>query len=99
MGFLHTLKAWLRTEAADLAESAKQMEERLDADLSKRERQLNETPEEAMKRLQSEIDDSESSFDAISDKIGHAAAKADAVADLVDSDDDGAVSEDSEAEG
>ena len=88
MGLLNSLKAWLRTEAAELSESAKQMEERLDADLSKRERQLTETPDEAMKRLQSEIEDGESSFEAISDKIGHASAKADAVADLADSDDE-----------
>ena len=82
MGFLDSLKAWLKTETAELSDAKRGLEGRLDEGLSKRERQLNETQAEAMERLQQEIADGESSFHDIEDKIGHTHAKADAVADL-----------------
>ncbi|MCP4225771.1 MAG: hypothetical protein GY773_20750 [Actinomycetia bacterium] len=69
MGFLDSLKAWLRIEKADLAESTAELERRLDADLTRREAQLGESPTEAMERLQGEIADNESSFDAIRDIV------------------------------
>jgi chromosome segregation ATPase len=69
MSFLDTLKAWLRTEKADLAESTAELERRLDEDLTRRERQLDESPTEAMERLQAEIADNDSSLDAIRDQL------------------------------
>ena len=69
MGFLDSLKAWLRTEKADLDESTAELERRLDDDLTRRERQLNESPAEAMERLQGEIADNDSSLDAIRDLL------------------------------
>lgn len=82
MGFLDSLKAWLRTEAEEATDAKDDLESRLDADLTRRERLLNETPTEAMERLQDEIADGQSAFDAIEDKIGHAQARAEAVSDL-----------------
>ncbi len=82
MGFLDSVKAWFKTEAAELADAKGDLEDRLDTGLSQRERQLNETPAEAMERLQGEIADNESSLGALEDKIGHAQARADAVADI-----------------
>jgi chromosome segregation ATPase len=69
MGFLDSLKAWLRTEQADLAESTAELERRLDEDLTRRERQLDESPTEAMERLQAEITDNDTSIDAIRDQL------------------------------
>ncbi len=69
MGFLDSLKAWLLTEKADLAESTAELEQRLDADLDRREAQLAESPGEAMERIQGEIAQNESSFDAIRDIV------------------------------
>lgn len=71
MSFWQSLKAWLQTEASDLKESTDRAKSRLETDLNRRERLLDETPEEALERLQGEIDDSGSSFDDISDRIGH----------------------------
>ena len=82
MGFLDSLKAWLKTETAELADAKGDLESRLDGELSDRERRLNETPEEAMERLQQEIAENDSSLGAMEDKIGHVQAKADAVADM-----------------
>ncbi|MDH3680800.1 MAG: hypothetical protein OEV40_12710 [Acidimicrobiia bacterium] len=82
MGFLDSLKAWLRTETADLKDAKGDLESRLDDDLTRRERLLEETPTDAMERLQEEIADGQSAFDTLEDKIGHAQARADAVADL-----------------
>ena len=84
MGFLDSLKTWLKTETSEFSDTKRDLEGRIDTGLNKRERQLNETPEEAMERLQQEIADGESSFRDIEDKIGHTQAKADAVADLAD---------------
>ncbi len=71
----------MRREGAELQSSAQELEANLDADISRRERRLNETPMEAMERIQAEIDD-DSSFTALEDKIGQAQARADAMADL-----------------
>lgn len=79
---MRSLKAWLSKEAADLSDVTTDMEDRLSADLDRREDRLNETPSETMERLQSEIADGESAFEAIGDKIGQTEAKADAVAEV-----------------
>lgn len=84
MGFWQTVKAWMSTEAAELKDATDGLESRLDRELSQRERQLNESPEEAMERLQAEGEANESMFGELGDKISAAQAKADAVADLAD---------------
>jgi hypothetical protein len=82
MGLWETVRAWFKTETADLGDAAKDLEGRVDADLSRRERQLNETPEQAIARIQAEADSGdEDSFAAVSEKIEAAAARAAAAAE------------------
>lgn len=81
MGFLDSVKAWLQKEGAELKETTDNVTSKLDQDLTRREKQLNETPEEAMARIQAQIDD-DASFKAVRDRIDHTEAKAGAVADL-----------------
>jgi phage shock protein A len=81
MGVWDSMKAWFKTEATDLGEAKQELETRLDQDLTRRERQLAETPEESLGRLQEEATDSEASFAAISDKIDQAVARAAAAAE------------------
>lgn len=66
---LDTIKAWFRTEAEELTTAARDLEDRIDQGLTEREQRLEETPSEAMDRLRQEIDDHESSFDAIRDHL------------------------------
>jgi len=80
MGVWDTVRSWFKSEAVELVDAKKDLEERLDADLTRRERQLDETPAEALERLQREAADSDDSFSAISDKIDAAAARAAAAA-------------------
>jgi chromosome segregation ATPase len=82
MGFLDSVKAWLKTEAVEARRAKGDLETRLDDDLARREHQLNETPEQALERLQHEVADSESSFETISKKIDEVATKASAGGDL-----------------
>ena len=84
MGFLDSLRSWLRSEAAELADAKAELESDLDRDLTERERRLNETPQEAMERLQQEIEQNQGSFDAIEDRLAHGQAKADAHADFAE---------------
>ena len=80
MGVWDTVRAWFKSEAADLADAKADLEDRVDDDLTRRERQLNETPAEAVERLQQEASDGDGAFAAISDKIDAAAARAAAAA-------------------
>ena len=82
MGFLDSVKAWLKTEVVEARRAKGDLETRLDDDLARREHQLNETPEQALERLQHEVADSESSFETISKKIDEVATKASAAGDL-----------------
>lgn len=82
MGFWQSVKAWLTTEAKEAKDVGDELQDRLSSDLDRRERELNETPEQAMERLQSKIDDQEDAFSAVADKIDRTEAKADAVSEL-----------------
>lgn len=89
MGFLDSLKSWLRSEAADLSDAKADLESDIDRSLTEREKRLNETPAEAMERLQGEIDENQGSFDAIEDRLVHGQAKAEAHAEFIaDADED-----------
>lgn len=80
MGVWDTVRSWFKSEADELADAKRDLEVRLDQDLSRRERQLNETPAEAIERLQREAADGDDAFSAISDKIDATAARAAAAA-------------------
>ncbi len=88
MGFLDSLKSWLRSEAGELADVKAKLESDLDRDLGEREAKLNESPEEAMERLQREIEANQGSFDAIEDRLAHGQAKADAHAEFAEIEED-----------
>lgn len=80
MGVWDRVRSWFKSEADELADAKQDVEARLDADLTRRERELDETPAETMERLQREAADGDDSFSAISDKIDAAAARAAAAA-------------------
>lgn len=82
MGFWQQVKGWLSSEAAELKDAASDFDARADRALTARERQLDETPVEAMERLRAESAANDSLFDELEGKIAASQAKADAVADL-----------------
>lgn len=81
MGLFDSLTSWFRREAADVKQSIDRLEADLDADLSRKERELTATPEERMEMIQDDtsVDDA---FAAIQDKIDGRQAHADATAEL-----------------
>lgn len=81
MGFLDSVKSWLRSEAAEAKDLGEKTKSRLETDLDRREAEMNLTPQERMERLQEQIEDG-SSFEAIQDKIEGREALADATADV-----------------
>ena len=85
MGLLDAFTTWIRNEARDVKASLDRTEDRLDADLTRRERELNATPEERMEMIQAEAGSSDALAD-IQNKIDGAQAKAEANADLLDPD-------------
>ncbi len=80
MGVWDTVRSWFKSEADELADAKQEIEARLDQDLTRRERQLDETPAETMERLEREAADGDDSFSAISEKIDATAARAAAAA-------------------
>jgi len=64
MSWLERLRLALRRETADAREWRRETEQRLDAELSRKERELDATPEE---RLQASLDEIAASDDAFDD--------------------------------
>lgn len=65
MGFLDALKRTFRREAAEVRDAVDGLSERADEALSRREAELTATPEERLDSIMSEIEASESDFDAL----------------------------------
>jgi hypothetical protein len=86
MGFLDSIKSWFRTEAAEARDLGQDTMGRMEADLNRREAELNLTPEERFDQLQQEISDGDSALDALRDKIEGREAVAEASADVADLD-------------
>ena len=84
MGFLDSLKAWLKTEAAEAQDLGHATKGRLEADLDRREAELNLTPEQRLDALQDKIDGGDSVFEHLQDKIDGREAHAEATSDLAD---------------
>lgn len=84
MGFLDSLKAWLKTEATEAQDLGRATKGRLEADLDRREADLNLTPEQRLDQLQDKISEGDSVFESLQDKIDGREALADAKADLAD---------------
>jgi len=87
MGFLDSVRAWLGREASEVKASVDALEDRLDDDLTRRERELSASPEEKMRMIQEDTG-ADDALAAIQDKIDSAQAHADATADLIDPQDD-----------
>ena len=83
MGFLDAVSGWFKREASDVKASVDALEDRLDADLTRKERELSATPEEKMELIQAD-NSADDALAAIQDKIDGAQAHADATADLTD---------------
>ncbi len=84
MGFLDSLTSWFKREAGDVKESVGQLEDKLDADLSRKERELAATPEEKIDMLTEKIEAEDDAFAAIQDKIDAQQGKALANEELMD---------------
>lgn len=85
MGFLDSLKSWFKAEAAEAKDLGRVTKGRLEADLDRREAELNLTPEQRLEQLQGKIADGDSVFNELQDKIDGRGALADATADLAES--------------
>lgn len=83
MGFLDSLKTWLRTESADAKDLLGDTTTRLESDLNRREAELGASPAERLEQLQDQIAEDDS-FGSLRDKIEGRSAKADAVDELAD---------------
>ena len=81
MGLLDSISRWFKNEATDIKSSVDDLEQRLDTDMSRKERELAASPEERLEMIQDEIGESDS-FSAIQDKIDATQGKALADADL-----------------
>ena len=83
MGFLDSLSKLLKRESADLKDVLDNAEQRMNASLDQKERDMALTPEERLAKIQGEIDDSDPLAE-MRDKIEHKAAKAKATEDLAE---------------
>ncbi len=77
MGFLDRVLAAFRREKAEAADLLEDTEARLDADLARRERELAESPEERLARLQQEIGAQDDPFAEVRRKIARTRGGAD----------------------
>lgn len=84
MGFLDSVTSWFKREAAEVKDSVSGLEQRLDADMSRKERELAATPEEKMDMLAEKIEAEDDAFSAIQDKIDAKQGKALADEELMD---------------
>jgi ElaB/YqjD/DUF883 family membrane-anchored ribosome-binding protein len=69
MGFVNTLRTWLRGERDEAADALRQAQRRAEDALDRRERQLQETPEEAMARIQDEIQANDEQLDELRRRV------------------------------
>lgn len=83
MGLLDTVSSWFKREAADVRESVDALEERLDADLTRRERELRATPEERIEMITADTGADDALAEARA-RIDRAQARAEATSDVDD---------------
>ena len=69
MTLLDQLRSWLKREKSDVDQAWRETETRLNADLSRKERQLNESPEERLARTQAEIEATDDPFQEIRRRV------------------------------
>lgn len=54
MGFLATVSDWFKRETADVKQATQRLEDRIDADLTRRERELADAPLARMESIRSD---------------------------------------------
>ena len=86
MGFLDSVKAWFKTEAAQARDIGQKTQSRMSADLDRREAELNATPQQRLEQLQDKMAGNDSSFDDIQSKIEGREILADATNEVADID-------------
>ena len=69
MTFWESVKAFLRREASDVKDGFEDLKDRFDAELTKREAELEATPSERLEMIRDDIEQSDTVFDRIEDKI------------------------------
>jgi len=85
MGFVDAVTGWFKREAGDVKASVDRLESDLDTGMSRKERELDATPEERMAMIQEESS-ADDALAAIRDKIDGVQAHAEANAELIDID-------------
>lgn len=86
MGFLDSLKAWFRTEAAEAQDVGRGVKARMEADLDRREAELSASPQERFEQLQESMAANDGALDDLRAKIEGRGAMADASAEVADID-------------
>ncbi len=81
MGFIDTLAKLFKKESSDLKDVLSDAEQRANATLDRKEREMAMTPEEKLAAIQSEIDESDPMAE-MRDKIEHKSAKAETVEEI-----------------
>lgn len=81
MGFLDTVRRWLADEAAEAKDSLDGLERRLDADLTRRERELERSPTERLDSIRAETG-SDDLLAEVQDAVDRSAAAAEASAEV-----------------
>lgn len=84
-----SIRSFLRREAADIKDGVDSLREKLDAELTRRERELEATPSERIEMLQSEIDKTDDVFDRLDAEIDARMRASDEGADPADAAPDG----------
>lgn len=86
MGFLDSLRSWFASESAEAKKLGQSTQQRLETELDRREAELAASPSERIEMLQDEIADSDTTFDALRDKIEGRSERADATAEVAEVD-------------
>ena len=84
MTFWESVKAFLRREASDVRDGFEDLKDRFDAELTKRETELEATPSERLDMIRDDIEQGDSVFDRIEDKIDARLGESDADEEIRD---------------
>ena len=82
MTFWDSVKAFLRREAADVQEGISDLKDRLDAELTRREAELEASPSERLDMIREDIESGGSPLDAVEDKIDSRLSESDGADEL-----------------
>jgi chromosome segregation ATPase len=78
------VRSWFQRERAEAADALDGTRQRLEADLDRREAELQATPSERMQQLQDEIASGDDAFEGLRDQIEHRMERANATTELAE---------------